>query len=111
MDADERQIYQYLKPFRKEYISTREICRRAGGRKRFHEEPEWAKVVLGRMVERGILELDAAGRFRIKPRDLDPNKQKKWASPEIQRVLLKSGANCSELIISEDELDNYYDNL
>jgi hypothetical protein len=111
MSSDEREIYFYLKAFRKEYISSREICRRAGGKKRFQQEEDWAKPVLNRMVERGILEMDAAGHFRIKPFEPDALKKKKWVAPEIQRILRQSGKDFSEVIISEDEMDEYYDSL
>ena len=51
MDADEREIYYYLKSRRNLFLSAREICRHAGGKNRFRKEPEWAKPVLIRMAE------------------------------------------------------------
>lgn len=111
MDSDEREIYFYLKAFRKEFISSREICRRAGGRKRFQNDEEWAKPVLGRMVERGILETDPSGHFRIKPYEPDPRKRKKWVSPQIQRILQQSGKDYTEIVMSEDEMFEYYNSL
>ena len=111
MDADERQIYHYLKPFRKEFISSREICRRAGGKRRFQEEQDWAKPVINRMVDRGILEMDPAGHYRIKPRESEAEKRKKWVSPQIQQILEKSSKDFSTIVISEEEMDQYYDNL
>lgn len=111
MDADEREIYFYLKAFRKEFISSREICRRAGGKKRFKYDEEWAKPVLTRMVERGILEMDEAGHYRIKPYEPDRHKRKKWVSPQIRAILQDSGRDFSEIVISEDEMDRYYDSL
>jgi hypothetical protein len=110
MDADERQIYYYLKAYKHEFISSREICRRAGGKRRFSNEPEWAKPVLNRMVERGILDHDAAGHYRLKPMDKKSAK-KRWVSPQIQRILRESGKEFGDIAIHEDEMDAYYDAL
>lgn len=111
MDADERDIYNYLKAFRKEFISAREVCRRAGGKKRFKYDEEWANPALTRMVDRGILETDPSGHYRIKAYEVDVRKRKKWVSPQIQRILQQSGKDFSPIVIDEDEMDQYYDSL
>ncbi len=111
MDADEREIYQFLKSWGNEFIAAREICRRAGGRRRFNEDAEWAKPVLLRMVERGILESNSTGHFRIKPLP-KKNKAKKWISPDIAKILKESGVEvenaADEGVVAPDE---YYDQL
>jgi len=111
MDADEREIYQYLKSWGSEFVAAREIGRRAGGRRRFNEEPEWAKPVLLRMVERGILESNSTGHFRIK-RVLKKNKDKQWISPDIATILKESGVEV-ENAAEEGGIapDEYYDQL
>jgi hypothetical protein len=111
MDADEREIYYYLKPWRNEYISAREICRRAGGKKKFRDNQEWAKPVLARMVEKGILETDAAGHFRLKPIEKSLRKSKRWVSPQVARILRESGKDFKEVLIDDAEMDKYYENL
>jgi len=111
MDADEREIYQFLKSWGNQFIAAREICRRAGGKRQFHEEPEWAKPVLLRMVERGILESNSTGHFRIKrlPRK---SGDKHGISPDIAKILAESGVKAEgagdESGIGPDE---YYDQL
>lgn len=90
MDSDEREIYQFLKSYGSEYIAAREICRRAAGRRRFNEEPEWAKPVLLRMEERGILESNSTGHYRIKPLPKNKEKDKRWVSPDIAKFLKDS---------------------
>jgi len=111
MDADEREIYQFLKSWGNEFIAPREICRRAGGRRRYHDDPEWAKPVLLRMQERGILESNSTGHFRIKPVK-KKEKDKRWVSPEIAKILQESGVEVEsageEKSIGPDE---YYDQL
>lgn len=110
MDADEREIYQFLKSWGSEFVAAREICRRAGGRKRFHDEPEWAKPVLLRMAERGILESNATGHYRIKP--VKKIKGKRWVSPDIASILKESGVEVDNA--AEDSnigSDDYYEQL
>ncbi len=111
MDADEREIYYYLKSWRQEFLSAREICRRAGGRKRFRLEPEWAKPVLARMMERGIVEADAAGHYRLKPMDKRIRKGKRWVSPQIARILRESNKDFNEVLIDDAEMDRYYESM
>ncbi len=111
MDADEREIYYYLKPWRNEFISSHEICRRAGGKRRFRHDQEWAKPILVRMAERGILETDASGHYRLKPAEKKGRRSKHWVSPQIARVLRESGRDFSDVIIDDDEMDRYYDSL
>jgi hypothetical protein len=111
MDADEREIYQFLKSRGLEFVHTREICRRAAGKHRFNEDPEWAKPVLVRMAERGILETNATGHYRLKPVP-KKNKGKRWVSPDIAKILKESGVEVEsageETAAGDDE---YYDKL
>jgi hypothetical protein len=90
MDADEQDIYNYLKAWPKQFISSREIGRRAGGKRRFREDPFWANQILLRMVEKGILENDAAGYYRLKP-DAKAGQSRRWVSPQIKQMLEESG--------------------
>ena len=60
MDADEHEIFEYLKTYGEEFVSAREICRRAGGKRRYAEDNNWAKPVLQRMKEKRLLESNAA---------------------------------------------------
>ena len=112
MDSDEREIYYYLKSWKDQYLSSREICRRAGGKRRFRQEEEWAKPVLARMVEKGILEIDTGGHYRLKA--IDKRKARKgnrWVSPQIARVLRESGKDFSHVIIDDETMDRYYESL
>lgn len=111
MDSDEREIYYYLKSWKEHYLSAHEICRRAGGKRRHRQEPEWAKPVLTRMVEKGILETDAAGYYRLKPIDPRGRKIKRWVSPQVAKILNQSGKDFTHVIPDEEEMDKYYENL
>jgi hypothetical protein len=112
MDADERDIFQFLKSWGSNYLAAREICRRAGGRQRFNEEPDWAKPILLRMEGRGVLESNATGQFRIKPVRKVKDKEEPAGSPDIANILKESGAE-TESPGGDSSLgpDEYYDQL
>jgi hypothetical protein len=108
MDADEREIYQFLKTWGGEFVGGTEIARRAGGKRKFHEDPDWAKAILMRMQERGVLEHDSLGRYRVKPMP-KKSKNNRWVSPDIAKILQESGVEVEggENLGSDD----YYDQL
>jgi|ERR1700733_4763803 len=108
MDADEREIFYFLKTWGEEYVSVKEIARRAGGKKKFHENPEWAKPLLMRMQERGVVESDATGRYRVKPVKKQ-DKSKRWVAPDIAKILQESGVEVEG--VSETGSDDYYEHL
>ena len=110
MDADERAIYYYLKSRRPNAVPTRDISRHVGGKRKFRYNPEWAKPVLLRMVERAILETDAEGSHQLKPMPRKKTEGKRWASPHIAELLKASGKAFKDVITVDDE-DDYYDKL
>lgn len=110
MDADEREIYYFLKSWGKEFVSAREIARRAGGKRRYRESHDWAKPVLNRMLERGIIESDNGGHYRLKPLPKREDRRR-WASPQVARLLKESGKDFSESIRVEEDVDSYYEKL
>ena len=90
MDSDEIEVSLYLKGWPGQFVSVAQISRRAVSRKRYNREPNWAVPVLSRMVEKGIIESDSGGHYRLKA----PQKKRKparWASPEMRRILRESG--------------------
>ena len=108
MDGDERDIFQFLKTHGAEFVGAMEICRRAGNKRRFYKEPDWAKVVLMRMAERGVLENDMQGHYRVKPVSRK-DKNKRWVAPDIAKILQESGV---EVEAGGDiASDEYYEQL
>jgi hypothetical protein len=101
MDADERDICIFLKSWLGQYVSGREIARRAGGKWRYRKDPNWATPVLHRLFEKGILDADSTGHFRLRKSE----KKEKWVSPEIQKILEQSGKNFAEpfMVDAEEE--------
>src|SRR5471030_1049094 len=108
MDSEEQEIFYFLKTWGEEFVSAKEIARRASGKQKFYKNPEWAKPLLMRMQERGVLESDTQGRYRIKP--LPKNKKnKRWVSPDIAKILSESGVQVEGA--TETGTDEYYDGL
>jgi len=99
MDADEKEICLYLKGFPGQFVSYGEISRRAGGKRRYRQDPNWASTILTRLVEKGTLESDSTGHYRLKvvPKR---NKERRWVSPQIRKILEQSGKTFE---IREDE--------
>jgi hypothetical protein len=103
MDADERDITNYLRSWPGQFVSAREISRRAAGKWRFREDSEWAKPVLARMVESGVLEHDSTGHYRLINK-VEKKKPKKWIAPHLRRILEDSGKDFGgALKVDEDE--------
>jgi hypothetical protein len=109
MDSDEREIFNFLKTTGKDYVSAREICRRAAGKKRFYDDPDWAKPLLLVMAERGILESDGLSRFRIKPKAKRGGGR--WISPDIAKLLKDKGVKVESKSDEELASDEHYDQL
>lgn len=109
MTADERAIVDYLKSWPGQFVSGREINRRAGGKSRYRDEPDWASTLLPQLVERGVLESDSTGHFRLVRSREDKQKPKKWVSPQLRKILEQSGKDFGEVLSPEDAEDFYTD--
>jgi len=96
MDSDERDIVDYLSTCHGQFVSPKEICRRACNKKRYREDPDWAMPILPRMADQGFIERDGMGHYKLaeeKKKD-----RKKWVAPDIQKILEESGKDFSESI-------------
>jgi hypothetical protein len=110
MDADEIEVSLYLKGWPGQFVSLAQISRRAISRKRYEREPNWAVPVLSRMVDKGIVESDSGGHYRLKPPE-EGRKPAQLASPEIIRTLRESGASCSGVFDLGDSNDPAYQDI
>ena len=92
MDADQNSICIFLKTWPGQFVSRREICRRAAGKWRYREDENWAVPILQRMVEDRIVESDDNGRFRLMQQASTDsgNKRKLWLSPAIRTIFKES---------------------
>jgi hypothetical protein len=110
MDTDERDIFQFLKTWGADFTNAKEIARRAASKKKFYDDPDWAKPILMRMEERGILESDVQGRYRVKP--LPKKKRgKQWVAPDIAQILKDSGVEVEAAGEGDLADDEYYEQL
>lgn len=93
MDADQTLICQYLKQSPDDFVSRKEICRRAGGKWRYREDEHWAVPGLRQLVERNVLESNDTGHFRLikEGSKSASGKQRFWFSPAIRSALKQSG--------------------
>ncbi len=111
MDAEEREIFYYLRGRGRELVSAREISRRAGGKKKFQDTPDWATSVLVGMLEKGILEADNGGHYRLKPIENRNAENRQWVSPQIARILQESGKDFSHVFRVDEPEEAYYEQL
>ena len=91
---DERLIFEYLQTLGEAFASASEVCRRAAGdKRRWKENPDWAKPVLVQMVAQGILESNAWGQYRLIPEDKKKPKGRRAVAvaPHIEKILSGSG--------------------
>jgi hypothetical protein len=65
LSSDELDILHYLKSWNGKFVPALEVCRRAGGRRRFEESPNWAKSLMTRLVEVNLVEVNERGHYRF----------------------------------------------
>ena len=107
MDTDEREICTYLKACPGQWVSGREIARRASGKRRFRDDPSWTAQPLNRLLERAIVESDSTGHFRLKA--YEPKKRaRKFISPQLKKILEQSGKTF-EPEVQLDAPEDFYD--
>lgn len=67
-NADQVEIYDFLKKFPNLFVSVSEISKNVGNRKRYNLDRNWARPILRRLEMEGWLEANAFGEYRIKRR-------------------------------------------
>jgi len=68
LDGDEKDICVFLASCGGQFASRAEIARRAGGRRRFEEDPQWVSHALSRLTENGTLESNSSGHYCLRSR-------------------------------------------
>jgi hypothetical protein len=63
LSSDELEILEYLKSWKGKSVSMVEICRCAGGRRKFTETPHWAKGLMSRLVDEKLIEVNERGHY------------------------------------------------
>ena len=65
MNAEEQEIYEFLKGFRDTFVSVTDISKKFGRGRKFEEDRNWARPVLRRMEMDGLLESNPFGEYRL----------------------------------------------
>jgi hypothetical protein len=102
MDAEEREICDFLKSYQNEYVASKEIAKRAGGKWRFREDPNWAVPVLMRLLDKKLVETDGYGHFRL-PHAREKKEKKQWISPQLKKLLDEKAKEFEGVISIEEE--------
>lgn len=63
LSSDELEILEYLKSWKGKSVSMVEICRCAGGRRKFVESPHWAKGLMSRLVDEKLIQVNDRGHY------------------------------------------------
>src|ERR1700722_3672136 len=64
LSSDELEIIDYLKTWNGKYMTLVQICRCAGGRRKFKDTPTWANPFMTRLVEAKLVEVNERGHYR-----------------------------------------------
>lgn len=104
MDEDQNKICQFLKSSPGLFVSRKEICRRAGGKRRYREDANWALPVLHRMLEINLVEKDSTGAFRLAEQKSRNHKKikKMWISPAMKSILRQSGRDFAVIDLDKE---------
>jgi hypothetical protein len=65
MNADEAEIYEFLRRYPTVFVSATEISQKVGKGRRFDQDRTWARPILRRMELDGVLEANAFGEYRV----------------------------------------------
>jgi len=89
MNSDDQTVLSYLESFKDQFVSHAEVSKRAAGKRRFSENPDWARAILARLALQNILEVNAFGQYRIKPKggkkkDEEQKKHTPRPDPEVK---------------------------
>ncbi len=108
MTTDEKEIVDYLKTWRGNFVSAREIARKAGSKERYTYDRGWAIPILINLTRNGIIETDYLGHYRLKP--ITPKKKRKrtFVSPQFLKILKSCGRSFDSVSSSEEAEDEIF---
>jgi hypothetical protein len=91
LSCDELEILDYLKLWPEKFIPLGEICRRAGGRRKFRDDPSWARSLMSRVVDAGLIKVNERGHYLImRDEKSAPPAGKRHAAPKPPPPLKRS---------------------
>ena len=81
LSAEASEIIAYLKTANGKFVNLAEISRRAGGKRRFEDTPDWAKNLMSPLVDAGFLEVNSRGHYRVPVNGQDKAQPQAAAKP------------------------------
>ena len=77
MNSEEKQILDFLQPCPNVFFSHREIGKKAGTRRQFDVDPDWARPHLKHLAAKGHLKTNPLGQFCFVPSEERKKKEYK----------------------------------
>jgi|SRR5467141_2670208 hypothetical protein len=71
MNHDDKMVLDYLGKYPTSFVSVMEVCKRAADRRRFAQQPDWARPILARLTQASMLECNASGQYKLKSKHED----------------------------------------
>ena len=102
MAADEAEVCEFLKSWPGQFVSAKEICRRAGGKWRYREDERWALPVLLRLVEKKLVEDDAGSHYRLITQHDRKDEKMRSIWSRTQNRCLQSGGDFGVIDLDKD---------
>ena len=101
MNAEETQIYEFLKKKEGAFVSTTDISKFLDAGRRFQQDRNWARPVLRRMEMDGLIEANPYGEYRVKPQEPEaPAPAEAEADPaDFKEALRMPGASLADTTI------------
>jgi len=65
LTAEQKQIYDFLRPYKDSYVSVNEISRRLGTHRQCGIDRAWARPILRRMEMEGYVESNPFGEYKV----------------------------------------------
>jgi hypothetical protein len=81
LSSEALDILAYLESAGGKFMSAAEISRRAGGKRQFEKHPDWARGLLSRLVDEGLIEVNERGHYHV-PAGAQPPAQPQEAIDE-----------------------------
>lgn len=103
MEYEEREIRYFLKGYPGQFVSPRVIARRVGGKRRYHDDPQWAVPILSKLLDNGIVETDVQGHYRLKKASPRDRSKQTWVSPQVRQILSRSSSDFGKVLNIDDD--------
>lgn len=100
LSAEELEIVAYLNSCPRQFVSMAEINRRAGGKSRFNKSPAWARGLLARLVDAGLVVVDDRGRYRAG--GVQPTRPTEGELAEATHAGLPEIVNLDPMVLGDD---------